>query len=247
MKVIVGMQPLQKLSSEKVLASPTEQSFGRGSPVPAAERPGGPDYFRQKASEVAANAPEDLEWEKLEMEELLARATTNSLMGDTSTYRFSGAFSGSRADDFLALAKDLIASSHQFIFLEEKLLKKVTDKLSKIGAEVVVNKKKEASKVEAFNIFSITYAFAVSDRKKLWLLLREAAGKEVAPEAIAGILHWKVRDMIVKGEGRPHPGVSGFSKEELVRLSATIVTLYHESHRGAGDLELLLEKFALTL
>lgn len=246
MKVIVGTSPTQKPQSEQDQMHSKEKSLARLDALqPGRETQG---LFRRNASGPATQTiPEDLEWEKIEIEELLASATTNSLMGDTRTYRFSGVFSGSRANEFYDISKNLVESAHYFIFLEEKLLKKVTDKLSKIGAEVVVNEKKESTKVEAFNIFSITYAFALRDRKKLWLLLREAAGKEVAPEAIAGILHWKVRDMIVKGEGRPHPGIGGFSKEELVRLSASIVTLYHESHRGAGDLELLLEKFALTL
>jgi len=32
-----------------------------------------------------------------------------------------------------------------------------------------------------------------------------------------------------------------------VKLSRELVQLYHDSHRGAGDLELLLERFALKL
>jgi len=32
-----------------------------------------------------------------------------------------------------------------------------------------------------------------------------------------------------------------------IKLSRDLVCLYHDSHRGAGELELLLERFALRL
>ena len=182
--------------------------------------------------------PAELEWEKVSTEEILALATTNSLLGDTQTYKLSGALSGDRAEEFFDIAKDLAASPHRFIFIEEKLLKKATDKLAKAGVEVIIHT--APKKEEAFNIFSLTYAFSVRDRKKLWLLLTEALRTGVAPEAIAGILHWKVRDMVVK----PSPK---FSRRELASVSRELVSLYHDSHRGAGDLALLLERFVLLI
>ena len=208
------------------------------------ERPGGPDYFLQNPSGAAASMTEDLEWEKVSIEEVLAMATTMSLMGDMGSFRFSGALSGTSAEDFLDIAKDLAASPHQFIFTEEKLLKKVTDNLTKAGAQVVVYptvKKDSGKEGGAFDVFSLTYAFAARDRKKLWLLYNEALRADVVPEAIAGILHWKVRDMVGKGER------GKYSKEELQRISSGLVGVYHDSHRGAGELSLLLERYILLL
>jgi len=46
---------------------------------------------------------------------------------------------------------------------------------------------------------------------------------------VAGLLCWKARAM------------------KDVKLSRELVKLYHDSHRGVGDLELLLERFALKL
>ena len=229
MKVIVGTPPqqTQKLPEENSLARQAGLQPGR-------ENRG---LFRREVSEFAA--VEDFAWEKTSIEEVLAMATTMSLMGDTNTFRFSGAFSGDMADDFFNIAKDLVVSPHQFIFTEEKLLKKATDTLTKAGAEVVVYP--PAKKEETFNMFSITYTFASRDRKKLWLQLHEALRAGVVPEAVAGMIHWKIRDMLGKGER------GKFSQTELRRISSEMVTLYHESHRGAGDLALLLERYFLLL
>jgi hypothetical protein len=137
------------------------------------------------------------------------------------------------------LANGLQDSPHIFIFEEEKLLKKPTDALAKAGIKptVLVAPKK----AEAFNVFAIANALANRDRKSAWLLLSSALRAGVAPENIAGMLHWKARDMVAAGRS------AKYSRTELVGLSRTLVEMYHDSHRGAGDLGLLLEKFVLTL
>ncbi len=227
MKVIIGTPPELKNSPEKSSGRLSAQSSAVG--------------FQTFPSNFSTL--EHLEWEKISMEELIGIASTNSLMGDVGMYRFSGALTGPRSEEFLNVAKELHSSPHQFIFTEEKLLKKVVDKLQKVGADVVVYPPKDTAskKVEAFNIFSLTYAFAARDRKKLWILYREALSRGVVPEAIAGILHWKVRDLLVKGER------SGFSKQELRSVSGELVSLYHDSHRGVGELPVLLERYILQL
>jgi len=228
MRVVVGIPPVEKYSSEK--------SSGRLSA-------GGAVGFQTFPANISP--PEALEWEKLSIEELLSVATTASLLGDMSSFRLTGALNGSRADEFLDITKDLVASPHYFTFIEEKLLKKPTDMVTKAGAEVVVyaTKKKDtgASASGSFNLFAITYAFAARDRKKLWLLLHEALQSGAVPEAVAGMLHWKVRDMLSKGEK------GKFSSLELRRISKELVTVYHDSHRGVGDLSLLLERYLLRL
>ncbi len=193
----------------------------------------------QKFSEVAEIKIEDLDWEKISIGELLAMATTMSLMGDTRSFRLAGALNGGRAEEFLDSTKDFVLSSHQFIFIEEKLLKKPTDIITKAGAELVVYPPQK--KEETFNMFSVTFAFASRDRKKLWLLLLQALRRGVVPEAALGMLHWKVRDMLGKGE------TGKYTRGELIRVSSALVMLYHDSHRGAGELSLLLERFVLQL
>lgn len=183
-------------------------------------------------------AVEDLPWESVSAEELLSRASTLSLMGDKKTLRFTGALAGERADEFLDCAKELSRSPHLFVFEEEKLLKRKSDILTKAGA--AIESQAVVKKEEAFNVFALASVFAMRDRKKFWLSLVKAFREDTAPEAVAGMLHWKVRDLLAKGGGK-------YTHAELKKISRELVMLYHDSHRGAGPLELLLERFALKL
>ncbi|MDQ5955316.1 MAG: hypothetical protein QG621_319 [Patescibacteria group bacterium] len=188
---------------------------------------------------------EELRWESISIEEILSLATTASLLGDTQAYKFDGALASTRGEEFLDASKVLAQSPHTFIFVEEKLLKKPTDILTKAGAEIVAAKKEAKEEKESFNVFALTYAFAAKDKKKLWLLFADALREGVVPEAIAGILHWKVRDLYSKRQFKGSGGV--YTEHELRAYSGALVTLYHDSHRGAGDLGVLLERFILLL
>lgn len=188
---------------------------------------------------------EELQWENLPIEEILSLATTASLLGDVQAYKLNGALGGVRGEEFLDAGKELAQSPHTFVFVEEKLLKKPTDILTKAGAEIVVAKKEAKEEKESFNVFALTYAFAAKDKKKLWLLFADALREGVVPEAIAGILHWKVRDLYSKRQFKGGGGV--YTEQELRTYSGALVTLYHDSHRGAGDLGVLLERFILLL
>lgn len=184
-------------------------------------------------------ATEELRWEVVGVEEIATLASTPSLLGDSRTFVLEGAFSGEQAEEFFALAEGLQKSPHTFIFQEEKLLKKPLDFLAKKG--VTVEHLPEDKKEEVFNVFSIANAFAARDRKKMWLLLGEALRAGVAPEALMGMLHWKVRDLLAKNT----PGK--FTQAELKTISRELVVLYHDAHRGVGPLDLLLERFVLRV
>lgn len=188
---------------------------------------------------------ETLEWEKLSLEEVLAHATTASLLGDVNHFELRGALSGERAEEFFEVGEVFLVSEHHFTFFEEKLLKKPLERLKKLGVKLEVHE--TPKKAEAFNIFSLTFALGARDRKKLWLLLIKALRAGIMPEAIAGILHWKVRDMLTKHIFSSTSAPGKYTRDELVGVSKTLVVLYHEGHRGGGDLELLLERFAVTL
>jgi hypothetical protein len=176
---------------------------------------------------------EELKWESVSTEELAALATTPALFGlpgqgGGRTFAFMGALAGERGEEFLELAEALAESPHTFIFEEEKLLKAPTEVLKKAGAKIEVAKKEEKKEYK-FDQYGLTTALANKDRKQLWLRLSKALREGEKPEAVAGLLAWKARAM------------------RDAELSRKIVFMYHDSHRGAGDLALLLEKFALKL
>lgn len=175
---------------------------------------------------------EELKWENMSAEEIAALASTPSLFGlpgqgGARTFVLSGVLYSDRGEEFLGIAETLAESPHTFVFEEEKLLKKETETLAKAGAKI------ETAKIERkefkFDQFGIADSLGVRDKKKLWLALYQALRAGEKPEAIAGLIAWKARAMGDK------------------KLSREITFLYHDSHRGAGDLELLLERFALKL
>lgn len=170
---------------------------------------------------------EELKWEALTTEDVLALATTPPLFGGAQTFVLEGPLAGARAEEFFSIAKELAGSPHAFIFEEEKLLKAPSEKLTKAGAKI------ETAKVEKkewkFDQFGVATALGKRDKKALWLGLTQALHAGEKAEALAGLMAWKARQM---GD---------------VNLSRELTFMYHDAHRGLGDLELLLERFALKL
>ena len=174
---------------------------------------------------------EELKWEAMSGEELSTLASTPTLFGGARTFRLVGALNDEeRGGEFLDMADAFVESPHVFIFEEEKLLKAPATKLEKASAKIEVEKKTASASARpaGFDPFGLTQALGSRDRKKLWLGLMQSLRAGEKPEAIAGLLAWKARAMKDAG------------------LSRTLVWMYHDSHRGMGDLELLLERFALT-
>jgi hypothetical protein len=170
---------------------------------------------------------QELKWEQVSPDELASLASTQALFGGKSVFVFSGALLSARGEEFLSLAKTFAESEHEFIFEEEKLLKHETDIVAKAGGKV--EKVETVKKDRGFDPFGLTFALGSKDKKKLWLGLMNAFEEGEKAEAVAGLLAWKARQM------------------KDIKISRELVSIYHDSHRGVGDLELLLERFALTL
>lgn len=174
-----------------------------------------------------ARRAEELRWEAMSGEEIATLASTPTLFGGPRTFSLAGALASERGEEFLELAEGLVESPHTFIFEEKKLLKAPSEKLKKARAKIEIEKQEKKERV--FDEFGMTRALAAGDRKKLWLGLTRALRGGEKPEAIAGLLAWKARQI------------------RDANLSRELVFMYHDSHRGAGDLALLLERFALKL
>lgn len=172
---------------------------------------------------------EELAWERMSAEELATLASTPALFGGVRGFVLRGAINSERQEEFMDAAEVFVESPHMFVFEEEKLLKAPTTAFEKAGATIERAEKKVVEEKRGFDPFGLTFALGARDRKKLWLGLMQAFGKGEKPEAVAGLLAWKARQM------------------KDIALSRRLVWMYHDSHRGAGDLELLLERFALTL
>lgn len=165
---------------------------------------------------------EELKWEGISHDELVSLASTPALFGGEKTFVLVGATEA--LDDLLEAFDE---SPHTFILEEEKLLKAPRQRLEKL--KVKIEEAKIEKKEFVFDEFGLTAALGKRDKKGLWLGLAQALAAGQSAEALAGLLAWKARQI------------------RDVSLSRKITFMYHDSHRGAGDLELLLERFALTL
>lgn len=156
--------------------------------------------------------------------ELGMLASTPALFGGARTFVIVGA---AAREELLGMADALVESPHTFILEEEKLLKGPLTALTEAGATVV--EAKTPKKEYRFDQFGAAAALGARDKKALWLALARALASGEKAEALGGLLAWKARAM---GD---------------VALSRELTFLYHDAHRGKGELALLLERFALTL
>ena len=125
-----------------------------------------------------------------------------------------------------------------FIFTEDKISAVNMNKYSKYGKVEVFNTE-VIKKLPKINIFGIADAYARRDKINTWSLYQNAVQEGISPEEISGILFWKIKMMILDG-------TKFFKKEELYNISSSLVSIYHEAHRGETDFTIALEQFILS-
>lgn len=138
----------------------------------------------------------------------------------------------------LSLLDELAASDNPVGILVPKLLaarvKKLEAKASKVFVESLV-----AKKDRGFNS-ALVNALAAKDGKALWLELARAERLGDVPEATHGLLHWKARDMMQKGNAK-------WGKDGARHLSVSLIELLSDARSGDLPLGPALERFALSL
>jgi DNA polymerase III delta subunit len=143
-------------------------------------------------------------------------------------------------DNFIDFIKVLAESQNIFIILEGKLDKATSGKIEK-KAEKTQEFLLPEKKKEDYNAFSFANAVGNRDKKNAWILYRKAIDKGEAPEALHGMMFWKVKSMMMGGFG------NAYSKDELHSLADRLITTYHDSRRGVHELETGVEALILSL
>ncbi len=155
----------------------------------------------------------------------------------------------------------LAESPNIFIFFEGKLTKEIVKKFEKHSEKVTVYESETEKPKEAGSFFALADAFGARDKKKLWLLMREAFDNDAVPEEIHGILFWQAKALVLaqKTASASETGLNpfvyskaerylgNFKEGELDTYVSRLVSLYHEAHRGKKDFEKELELFALDI
>lgn len=133
----------------------------------------------------------------------------------------------------------LAASDNAIVILAPKLAAAKAKKLAAKAAKTYVFDKPAPSESRDFNSALIN-ALAERSREKLWLEVNRALRAGDAPEMLHGLLHWKARDLMMKG-GR------AWKPNETRRLSLSLISLLQDSRRKNLDLSESLERFTLSI
>jgi len=142
---------------------------------------------------------------------------------------------------FISKIKEIAESQNIFIVLEGKLDKATITKIEKNSEKYLKFDLPKGVQKEEYNAFALADALGKKDKKNLWILYRKAIEKGEAPEALHGMMFWKVKTMLMNN----YLGV--YSKDELYNLSDKLISIYHDSRRGVHELETGLESLILSL
>lgn len=133
------------------------------------------------------------------------------------------------------LVKQMIASPTLFVFEEIEVGAGIVPSLKKAGA-VIYTQEKSAKPQKPDDIFAVTGALTAPDKKKRWMIYRDALATHPI-EAIIGILYWKVRDLALK---------SPKEKVKYLQLYRDLLTAHASSWQSGTPLELGIEKVLLA-
>lgn len=172
----------------------------------------------------------------LNKEVLLSYAKNGQLFENQKAYIISR-FLEEQNESFSEKEIEVLKESDKlFIFKEDKMSIQEQNKFKKYAKiDFFIEEKKNISQ----NNFIIADWYAKRNKIEAWICYQQAIERGVEPEAIVGILFWKIKTMIL-GYNK------FFTKEELKKQISDLVTLYHRAHRGEIDFLIGLEHFILN-
>lgn len=161
---------------------------------------------------------------------------SNNLFGEPKAVVVENFFSNNNLS--VGELEMMARSDTPFFVLEDKMLAAEEKKYKKYLEGSEKFETKEAKSSPAYNIFSITDAFANKDKINAWALYLHAIENGATPEAVSGVIFWKIKSLIISGSKK-------FTNDNLKKMSKEMVDIYHLSHRGDMDMKIGLEQFIL--
>lgn len=159
----------------------------------------------------------------------------------------------------LNFLKEIKESENVFIWTEGSILKKDLTKIEKHADKIWEHVAKEKTEAKE-NIFNITNYLLARDKKNLWIEYQNLRNSFV-PEEIHGTLFWAFKNvaLVAKSKNAEDTGLKSFvygnskraltkfSQEELDEKFWTLTKILGDSRRGEGELDVLLEKWILSV
>ncbi|MES3004993.1 MAG: hypothetical protein V4690_02690 [Patescibacteria group bacterium] len=157
----------------------------------------------------------------------------------------------------LGMLESFQKSEQIFLVLEGGATADTVKKFEKYSEKV--QKFEKTEKKQNINPFFVTDGILERDKKELWVSYLKALSMGIEPEEIHGIFFWQVKNMILASRSSsqtetglaPFPyknalrGSRKYKTEELQNMSADLVNMTHKVRTGAGDMEVMLEKWIL--
>lgn len=164
-------------------------------------------------------------------------------------------------DTFIKNAQNAHDSENLFVLVESLLEKKLEELIGQYADKIYHFERKKVGTEGFFNIFTLADALGERKRKELWVRYSVARAAGVSPEEIHGTLFWAFKNAILAeksgsaGESGLKPFVYSKSKAYGKKYSAgdkqailwNLVSIYHDSRRGASSLDSGMEAFILDL
>lgn len=133
----------------------------------------------------------------------------------------------------------LAASENPIAIVAPKLIAARQKKIEAKAEKVFIINAKEKAEGRGFN-GALVNALGAKDGAALWQEIIKAYRLGDAPEAVHGLLHWKARDMMQKGNAK-------WGKDGARTLSVELIELLSDARSGELPLKESLERFALTI
>lgn len=152
---------------------------------------------------------------------------------------------------------ELKESENVFIFVQSEIESALREKIKKFAERVWWEDGEEIKVKKDFNVFALTDAFGRRDKKSLWVIYNKALLAGMEPEELHGLLFWQIKSLLVAAGAKnaedagQKPFVwskaqgflKNFSRDELARISSSLVGIYHNARRGIVDFDVALERF----
>ena len=194
---------------------------------------------------------------------IIEALTSQDLFGGVNTIVLREALLGRGAQEIAALDTALAESPHHvFAYEEDNSVTELYVKTIKVATVIKKEEKKEKA-YESATIFSLADAYISGNKKDAWIELRKAIRAGSGGEEIQGTLFWALKSLwlsrILKETDAEGLGVkpfvlkkyrsmgAGWEEYAIIRTLRELKDMYHEAHRGKGELELMIERHILGL
>lgn len=197
------------------------------------------------------------------VEEFLSEISSSvGLFGEKTLFTFDNILDKKEEQDLIVSHMvELGASPNYFLICESAFDKKIAEQLGGEGVSIQECVAIKGNTRPSFNIFALGDALGKRNKKELWSQFQEARDSGFEPEEISGTLFWAVKNLALMKDApvgslcglnpfvakKTREFANNYTREEIINLSRSLITAYHEAHKGGEPMDIALERFTLSI